>query len=364
MIGILPAPPTCMYYTFIIIIIGVDDGCCSTIKMALLTSPTVSPIVDSDSFSSFAPTEDVGTNTPKAPPPAARTVAPNGNGEDSGPPKATAVEPDKPKRGRGRPRKKQDTPPKPAKDPNAPKRGRGRPRKNPEATNNKPIPNPDKTKPADGKDAKKPVGRPRKAPPVVDVSTSDTEDPSFDPGEEEAIEMPAAIKKKRGRPKKVTMADTTTTNKVAKETTDNQNESPPPKRKRGRPPKKTTTNNQDDDSEQPPAKQAKLETKVNQAEPTKRPRGRPRKKDKIETLIPESEPATVESTDPTPEFHLVSFEDSSSDGEVGENIASLVSRNGVLQDKDQQQDEDQQNTVEQQDKGGESSDSSYNTPEP
>ena len=121
----------------------------------------------------------------------------------------------------------------------------------------------------------------------------------------------------------------------------------PPKRKRGRPKKIAQ------DEGPPPAKQPTiqpLEATEDQTVPSDHQIGQPRIGEKEKA--PEPETPANDSSD----FHLevpVSFEESSSDGEVGENIASLVSRNGVLQDKEQ--DWELQ---------AESSDSSYTTPDP
>ena len=231
------------------------------------------------------------------------------------------------KRGRGRPRKNPDAPPKPTKDPDAPKRGRGRPRKNPPSEPVETKRKPKAAAPAsDG--VKRGRGRPRKHP-VPEANTSDVEDPSFDPGNNQA---------------------------PAKERVGEESEpaAPVAKRKRGRP-KKTTQ-----ESQVPPTtKQPNTETKEGLTEPpAKRRRGRPKKTEQkpkpLESPEPPDEsetPAKSESSD----FHLevpVSFEESSSDGEVGENIASLVSRNGILQDQPDQQ------------QVAESSDSSYTTPDP
>ena len=363
--------------------------------MAQLDSPAASPVVDSDSFSSLTHPEDPSSASgkpmaaPTAPPPA----PPSQGGEKAPKP---AEEPIKPKRGRGRPRKNPDAPPKPLRDPNAPKRPRGRPRKHPLP----PEPDPPAAIPAAVPiEPKRPVGRPRKHPlppasevqsqapvvkrkrgrprktplvesaaPVQTVQERDDQNkpatgnpPPTEPSSDTCAAAP--VKKRRGRPRKVPVETTTDAKEGPKETTDGQTE--PPKRKRGRPKK----NPLPDSNGPSPAKQSKMQTKDGEGETTKRKRGRPRKVQKAPP--PEATPpqpagggrGEKQETDPAPEFHLVTFEDSSSDGEVGENIASLVSRNGVLQDKEPGQ---PVVATEQHDKeqGAESSDSSYMTPDP
>lgn len=308
-------------------------------KMAQESSTAVSPAVDSASDSgSSAPTEGDATwepdmDTNSAVSPTARRGRVTKAPADTNKPLA--------KRGRGRPRKNPDAPPKPAKDPDAPKRGRGRPRKNPPSDPAEAKGKPkaaaaasDGVKRGRGRPKKNPLpeagrGRPRKNP-LPEAKTSDLEEPSFNPGNDQASAKEKegggggdepVVKRKRGRPKKATQdnegpSTTKEPNTQPPETTEGQTE-PPAKRRRGRP-KKT---------EQKP--------KPKSPEPPEQP----------ET------PAKSESSD----FHLevpVSFEESSSDGEVGENIASLVSRNGILQDQQQDQ------------QAAESSDSSYTTPDP
>ena len=393
--------------------------------MAQLDSPAASPVVDSDSFSSLTHPEDPSSASgkpmaaPTAPPPA----PPSQGGEKAPKP---AEEPIKPKRGRGRPRKNPDAPPKPPRDPNAPKRPRGRPRKHPLPPEpdppaaipaavpiepNRPVgrprkhplppePDPPAAIPAAVPiEPKRPVGRPRKHPlppasevqsqapvvkrkrgrprktplvepaaPVQTVQERDDQNkpatgnpPPTEPSGDTSAAAP--VKKRRGRPRKVPVETTTAAKEGPKETTDGQME--PPKKKRGRPKK----NPLPDSNGPSPAKQSKVQTKDGEGEPTKKKRGRPRKVQKAPP--PEATPpqpagggrGEKQETDPAPEFHLVTFEDSSSDGEVGENIASLVSRNGVLQDKEPGQ---PVVATEQHDKeqGAESSDSSYMTPDP
>ena len=152
-------------------------------------------LVSSDAPSTI-PTEGAGTSTPREPLPT--------DGE-----RPPLADPNKPKRGRGRPRKNPEAPPKPPKDPNAPKRGRGRPRKNP--VDAKPRATsaaaPVAVPAAAASGEKRGRGRPRKNP-APEAGTSDVEDPSFDPGK---LALPSALgvegvpapKKKRGRPKKV-----------------------------------------------------------------------------------------------------------------------------------------------------------------
>lgn len=324
--------------------------------------------------------------------------------------------PAKPKRGRGRPRKH------PLPDSSdAPKRGRGRPPKKPKPTNVAATP---VTAAADGeKKVKKPVGRPRKNPPLGDSvaakpppTTENTATPAADNGTE-------LVKKKRGRPKKVQTAVEQTAGDVVKKAKHiptspvpepilTETTPPPPpvkKRGRGRPPKKvaviesetepvrkkrgrprkhplpdTTTTTTNGPSAPKQSKVEPATTNEDGPSPPKRKRGRPKKvrrqplppkphpqqqeqkeeKEQDEEMVPmTTESATDEAktdTDPTPEFHLVAF-DESSDEEVavGENIvASIVSSNGVLQDKDHH---DKVLSGAQQ---GDSSDSSYTTPDP
>ena len=326
--------------------------------MAQRSSPAVSPGVGE----SAVPTSSVGTST--EPLSALQPVVKRGR------------QPNNPvKRGRGRPRKHPEAPkepkertkepkertkepkertkepkerkepkepkertkePKERKEPkgaNPPKRGRGRPRKDrPETSQPKPAASKAKPKPkaaappvSGGEAPKRGRGRPRKnalPPAAAEVTTSEQEDPPFDPGN-----LPSStageggapvVKKKRGRAKKATQ-----------------------------------------DGEGPSAaKKAKIQPVAateSQGGATKKRVGRPKK---TNAEGPKPRPAAPADSSA---FRLkvpVSFEASSSDGEVGEHIASLVSRNGVLQDRTGEP------TQKQQQQQGESSDSSYTTPEP
>lgn len=246
------------------------------------------------------------------------------------PPK-TSPDPDQPKRGRGRPRK---VPEAPKVDSDAPKRGRGRPRKKP-------------LEPArvDGDTPKRGRGRPRKnplpeppsseAPPVekqLPVESQESSSPARPLPDPAAPTRPpgsaegAAVKRKRGRPRKIPAES-------------NQPPTPAAKRKRGRP-RKRPLDAPSNDSADPPIKKR---------------RGRPPKEKPASGSIAAGGNKAADSSqseDGSREFHLhVSFEDSSSDQELaGTNIATLVARNGVLEDK--------------QADNHESSDTSYSTPEP
>ena len=379
--------------------------------MAHLDSPVASPVVDSDSFSSLAHLEDPYASRSKA----SAASAPSEKENAPKPPE----EPSKPKRGRGRPRK--HSPP----DQNPPKRGRGRPKKNPVPAGEQ-LPKPEaaavNTKRTARRQAREtagnptaasseappqqapseappsPVkrkrGRPKKVPAAEAVATAaPTKKKEAQTEGTDGAQKPAApnaqdkqavaeasetppVKRKRGRPKRVVATETKTTVDVPKETkttvdvpketTDGQTEQPP-KRKRGRPKKNTVP----DTNGPSPAKQTKVDppqtkegppqTKEGPTQPPKRKRGRPKKVEKSkEDPAPQRKKAS--KTKPAPEFHLASFEASSSDGEAGGNVASLVSRNGVLQEKERKvaPSTEQQPGKEQ----GESSDSSYTTPDP
>ena len=380
--------------------------------MAQLQSPTVSPVIDSDSLSSFTHQEDASNRPKPSAPPVQAAVA----GKEKAP--KPAEEPSKPKRGRGRPRKNPDAPPKPPQDPNTQKRGRGRPRKNPlpqQAAGSEPA-KPAAPAAGGGGETEKPAGAPKKNPATA-TSTAEAKKPPVEApavkrkrgrprkrplptesaatgGEENATavdketaavddsgnsapatqtsESPA--KRKRGRPRKnpvdpaAATATVTTTVAIAEATDGGQAEVP--KRKRGRPRKNPPA----DSNGQSPAKQAKVQPAAategqaaatgGQSAPTKRKRGRPKKVERPPAPAQPAEGGKLVKEkqgegEPTPEFHLVTFDESSSDGEVGENIASLVSRNGVLQDKEQEAGQ-----ARGKEQGVESSDSSYTTPDP
>ena len=387
--------------------------------MAHLDSPVASPVVDSDSFSSLAHLEDPFASRPKAP----AASAPSEKENAPKPPK----EPSKPKRGRGRPRKHsppdQNTPkrgrgrpkknpvpageqlPEPeaaaATDVNTKRTARRQARETAASSEAPPQQAPSEAPPSP---VKRKRGRPKKVPAVAAAAppkkmeaktegTDGAQKPAATNAQDKQSVAKASdtppVKRKRGRPKKVVATETKTTVDVPKETkttvdvpketkttvdvpketkttvdvpketTDGQTEQPP-KRKRGRPKKNTVR----DTNGPSPAKQAKVDppqTKEAPTQPPKRKRGRPKKVEKPkEDPAPRRKKAT--ETEPVPEFHLVSFEASSSDGEAGGNIASLVSRNGVLQEKERRA---APSTVQLPGKEqGDSSDSSYTTPDP